>query len=57
MIYRKSSVMTTSFLSEIPTGFIHHKAGHVPARGALFQKRRPRGYGGFLAGFIFLPRW
>jgi hypothetical protein len=39
IIHRKSSVMTVGFLSGIRSGFIHHKAGHVPLRLALFQKQ------------------
>jgi hypothetical protein len=48
--------MTTGFLSGIRSGFVHHKAGHVPARIVLFQKQGPREYRGFVAGFIFMPR-
>ena len=57
IIRHKSSVMTTGLLSGIRSGFIYHKAGHVLARIALFQKQGPREYRGFPAGFIFLPRW
>ena len=39
IIHRKSSVKTTGFLSGNRSGFIHHEAGYVPARIALFQKR------------------
>ena len=39
IIHRKSSVTTIGFLSGIRSGFIHHKAGHVPLRLALFQKQ------------------